>query len=317
VATGRRSLPADLTVKETTDTTLSVQIDVFLAALEAKQYSLATISTYSIDLHHLLGQVGDVDPAMLSSHDIRRALAAMHGHGYQPKSLARTISAWRSFFNHQVRLGRVKNNPGIGIRPPKGKKLLPNALSVDEMARLLDGPVEGVWDTRDQAIFELMYSSGLRRAELIGLDLGSVDLREGEVRVIGKGGYTRIVPVGGKAVAAIHRWLEIRADVAVDTQALFVGAQGARIGASALRLALVRLARKRGVTSHVHPHALRHSFASHVLQSSGDLRAVQEMLGHASVSSTQIYTHLDMTYLRRAYEQAHPRAMRRVHSESD
>jgi integrase/recombinase XerC len=303
-------------VTETTDATLSVQIDVFLTALEAKQYSPATISTYSTDLFHLFVHVGDVNPAVLSSQDIRRALAAMHGRGYQPKSLARTISAWRSFFHHQVRLGRVKTNPAIGIRPPKGKRLLPNALSVDEMAKLLDGPVEGVWETRDQAIFELMYSSGLRRAELIGLDLGSVDLGEGEVRVTGKGGYTRIVPVGGKAMVAIRRWLAVRADVAVDARALFVGAHGARICTSALRLALARLARKRGVTSHVHLHALRHSFASHVLQSSGDLRAVQEMLGHASVKSTQIYTHLDMTFLRRSYQMAHPRAMRRIRSAS-
>ncbi len=317
MATGCHSPPAELTVTETTETSLSMQIDVFLAALEAKQYSPATISTYSVDLSHLLGQVGDVDPIMLSSQDIRRALAAMHGRGYQPKSLARTISAWRSFFNHQVRLGRMTINPGIGIRPPKGKKLLPNTLSVEEMSRLLDGPVEGVWETRDQAIFELMYSSGLRRAELIGLDLCSVDLLAGEVRVLGKGGYTRIIPVGRKALAAIRCWLEVRADVAVDDRALFVGAHGARICSSALRLALVRLARKRGVTSHVHPHALRHSFASHVLQSSGDLRAVQEMLGHASVSSTQIYTHLDMTFLRRAYQMAHPRALRRIRTASD
>ncbi|MDD5388973.1 MAG: tyrosine-type recombinase/integrase [Gallionellaceae bacterium] len=290
---------------------LSIQIDVFLLALEARQYSPATVSTYAIDLAHLMERVGDVDPTGLSSHDIRRALATLHGRGYQPRTLARTLSAWRSFFKHLVHLELVQVNPGIGIRPPKGDKRLPNALSVGDMAKLLDGPVEGVLEIRDQAMFELMYSSGLRRAELIGLHLDSVDLREGEVRVIGKGGRTRIVPVGKKAVAATQHWLARRSELAPDTSALFVGIRGDRIGASALRLALNRLAEKRGVMARVHPHALRHSFASHMLQSSGNLRAVQEMLGHSSVSTTQIYTHLDMTHLRRAYQEAHPRALKR------
>ncbi|MBU1664827.1 MAG: tyrosine recombinase XerC [Gammaproteobacteria bacterium] len=289
---------------------LSIQIDVFLLALEARQYSPATVSTYAIDLAHLMERVGDVDPTGLSSHDIRCALATLHGRGYQPRTLARTISAWRSFFKHLVRLGLAPVNPCIGIRPPRGRKMLPNALSVDEMAKLLDGPVDGIWEIRDQAMFELMYSSGLRRAELIGLNLDSVDLREGEVRVLGKGERTRIVPVGRKAVAAIRHWLGWRKEVAFDTPALFVGTRGGRVSTASIRQALSRLATKRGVTAHVHPHALRHSFASHVLQSSGDLRAVQEMLGHASVSTTQIYTRLDMTYLRRAYQQAHPRALR-------
>ncbi len=291
---------------------LSTRIDNFLAALTARKYSPNTVSTYAIDLAHLLEQVGDVEPIGLSSHDIRRALAAMHGRGYKPKTLARTISAWRSFFHYLVRIGLALVNPAMGIRPPKGPKMLPNALSVGEMAKLLDGGVGDIWEIRDQAMFELMYSSGLRRAELIGLDLNSVDLREGEVVVIGKGSVTRIVPVGGKAIEAIRIWLKQRKEVAGrNITALFVGARGARISTTSLRLALDRMASKRGVTAHVHPHALRHSFASHMLQFSGDLRAVQEMLGHVSLSSTQIYTHVNVKHLVEVYGLAHPRALKK------
>lgn len=290
---------------------LSPRIDAFLMALKARQYSPATVSTYAIDLAHLLELVGDVDPAGLASHDIRRALATLHARGQQPKTLARTLSAWRSFYNHLARLGLVAANPCLGLRPPKGDRKLPNALSVDEMAKLLEGPADDLWSLRDQAMFELMYSSGLRRAELIGLDVGDVDLGTGEVTVTGKGRKTRIVPVGSQALDALRNWLEHRSAVARDTAALFLGARGGRIGATALRLALNKLAVKQGVTAHVHPHALRHSFASHMLQSSGDLRAVQEMLGHASLSTTQVYTHLDFQHLAQVYDQAHPRARKK------
>jgi integrase/recombinase XerC len=294
---------------------LSPLIDAFLTALQARQYSPATVSTYAIDLAHLLELVGDVDPAGLATHDIRRALAALHARGQQPKTLARTLSAWRSFYNHLARLGLVAANPCLGLRPPKGVRKLPNALSVDEMAKLLEGPADDLWSLRDQAMFELMYSSGLRRAELIGLDLDGVDMGTGEVTVTGKGRKTRIVPVGRQALEALRKWLEQRGQVAAalarGTTALFVGARGGRIGATAVRLALNKLAVKHGVTAHVHPHALRHSFASHVLQSSGDLRAVQEMLGHASLSTTQVYTHLDFQHLAKVYDQAHPRARKK------
>jgi integrase/recombinase XerC len=290
---------------------LSSRIDVFLAALKARQYSPATVSTYAIDLAHLLQLVGDVAPGGLASHDIRRALATLRARGQQPKTLARTLSAWRSFYTYLARQGFVAANPCLGLRPPKGDRKLPNALSVDEMAKLLEGPAEDVWSLRDQAMFELMYSSGLRRAELIGLDLDSVDLDAGEVTVIGKGRKTRIVPVGRQALGALRAWLARRGSVKGDTPALFVGARGGRISATAVRLALNKLAVKHGVTAHVHPHALRHSFASHVLQSSGDLRAVQEMLGHASLSTTQVYTHLDFQHLAQVYDQAHPRAKKK------
>ncbi len=293
---------------------LSSRIDAFLAALRARQYSPATVSTYAIDLAHLLERVGEVDPASLGSQDIRRALASLHARGQQPKTLARTLSAWRSFYHYLARAGLVDANPCLGLRPPKGEKRLPNALSVDEMAKLLEGPTDERWSVRDLAMFELMYSSGLRRAELIGLDLDSVDLVAAEVTVTGKGRKTRVVPVGRHALEALRAWLAQRSGRAGATAALFVGARGGRIGATALRLALNRLARRQGVTARVHPHALRHSFASHVLQSSGDLRAVQEMLGHASLSTTQVYTHLDFQHLSKVYDQAHPRAKKKERS---
>ena len=291
--------------------TLSAAGDAFLASLAARQYSPVTVSTYAIDLAHLRELVGDVAPDSLASHDIRRALATLRGRGQQPKTLARTLSAWRSFYNYLARQGAVVANPCLGLRPPKGDRKLPNALSVDEMAKLLEGPAEDVWSARDQAMFELMYSSGLRRAELISLDLGDVDPAAGEVRVTGKGSKTRIVPVGGPALEALRNWLAWRGTVAGNHAALFVGVRGGRIGASVLRLALIHLAARQGVTAHVHPHALRHSFASHLLQSSGDLRAVQEMLGHASLSTTQVYTHLDFQHLARVYDQTHPRAKKK------
>lgn len=294
---------------------LSTLSDAYLNALKARQYSPATVSTYAIDLAHLLQLVGDVDPAGLAVHDIRRALSSLHARGQKAKTLARTLSAWRGFYHYLARQGWVAANPCLGLRPPKGERRLPNALSVDEMAKLLEGPAEDVWALRDQAMFELMYSSGLRRAELIGLDLGSVDLSAAEVTVTGKGRKTRIVPVGQQALTAVRAWLEQRGVVAkappLDTAALFLGTRGGRISATAIRQALKTMAARHGVTAHVHPHALRHSFASHVLQSSGDLRAVQEMLGHASLSTTQVYTHLDFQHLAKVYDQAHPRAKKK------
>jgi integrase/recombinase XerC len=291
---------------------LSIAMTAFLAALAGRSYSPETVATYTFDLRHLLERVGEVVPEKLTSHDIRRALAGLHGQGLQPKTLARSLSAWRSFFNYLARENGLQFNPCSGLRPPRSEKKLPNAPSVDAMAHLLEAAADDLWSLRDLAMFELMYSAGLRRAELIGLDIAALDLAAGEVKVLGKGSRTRVVPVGTKAVEALQRWLAVRANIAdVDTQALFVGARGARISASALRLALKQLALRQGITAHMHPHALRHAFASHVLQSSGDLRAVQEMLGHASLSTTQIYTHLDFQHLAKVYDQTHPRAKKK------
>jgi integrase/recombinase XerC len=291
---------------------LSTPIVDFLTSLAARQYSPATVATYTFDLRHLLERVGEVAPESLTSHEIRRALAILHSKGLQAKTLARTLSAWRSFFNFLARQGVLQANPCLGLRPPKSERKLPNAPSVDAMAHLLEAAPEDIWAVRDLAMFELMYSAGLRRAELIGLDISGLDLAGGEVTVTGKGSRMRVVPVGKKALEAVQNWLAVRANVARgDTQALFVGARGARISATVLALALKQLAQRQGITSHMHPHALRHAFASHVLQSSGDLRAVQEMLGHASLSTTQIYTHLDFQHLAQVYDQAHPRAKKK------
>jgi len=291
---------------------LSTAMVAFLTALAGRSYSPETVATYTFDLRHLLERVGEVAPEKLTSHDIRRALAGMHGQGLQPKTLARSLSAWRSFFNYLARESGLPSNPCSGLRPPRSEKKLPNAPSVDAMAHLLEAEADDIWSVRDLAMFELMYSAGLRRAELIGLDIAGVDLVGGEVKVLGKGSRMRVVPVGAKAVKALQRWLAVRANIAdVDTQALFVGARGARISAGVLATALKQLALRQGITAHMHPHALRHAFASHVLQSSGDLRAVQEMLGHASLSTTQIYTHLDFQHLAKVYDQTHPRAKKK------
>lgn len=291
---------------------LSSAIAEFLVSLSALHYSPATVDTYTFDLRHLLERVGEVAPSSLTSHDIRRALAGLHGQGLKAKTLARTLSAWRSFFNFLARQNVLQANPCLGLRPPKSEKKLPNAPSVDAIAHLLEAEPDGVWAVRDQAMFELMYSAGLRRAELIGLDITGLDLAAGEVTVIGKGSRTRVVPVGKPALEAVRNWLALRPNVARgDTEALFVGARGARISATVLAQALKQLALRQGITAHMHPHALRHAFASHVLQSSGDLRAVQEMLGHASLSTTQIYTHLDFQHLSQVYDQTHPRAKKK------
>ncbi|NTV94898.1 MAG: tyrosine recombinase XerC [Thiobacillus sp.] len=283
----------------------------FLNHLRGRNYSPRTVQSYGEDLGHLTGLAGSVPLVRLAPHDIRRFLATLHGRGYAAGSLARILSGWRAFYRFLARQGGLDANPCTGIRPPKGPKRLPHTLSPDEMAQLLDSDADTPLAIQDRAMFELVYSSGLRLAELVGLDLTSVDRTSGEVRVFGKGSKERIVPVGAKALVALAGWLAVRALVAKDDQALFVGARGARISPRVVQARLKALALDQGIVQNVHPHALRHSFASHVLQSSGDLRAVQEMLGHASLSTTQVYTHLDFQHLAKVYDQAHPRAKKK------
>ena len=224
------------------------------------------------------------------------------------------LSAWRTFFRWLARHHGLAANPCVGIRAPKVPKALPKALSPDAAQRLLDAPAEGTLAMRDKAMFELFYSSGLRLAELVSLDASHAALirRDREVTVTGKGSRTRTVPVGARAVEALDAWAAVRAQHAKpDEPALFVGARGRRIAHAVVQDALKRWALRAGLTENVHPHVLRHSFASHVLQSSGDLRAVQEMLGHASISTTQVYTHLDFQHLAKVYDAAHPRARKK------
>ena len=298
---------------------LATVTEAFLIQLRARRYSDHTVAAYAEDMAHLALLVPGVAVDAIQSHDIRRALASLHARGMAASSLARILSGWRSLFRFLSRQYGLSNNPCLGIRPPRGEKRLPHTLSPDEMAALLaPGADEAGADPlaiQDRAMFELMYSSGLRLAELTGLGLHSMDLASGEIRVLGKGRKERIVPVGRAALAAVQAWLSVRQCVVQGEEAaslpLFVGARGARIHPSVVRERLRRLALRHGVTQRVHPHALRHSFASHVLQSSGDLRAVQEMLGHASLSTTQVYTHLDFQHLAKVYDSAHPRAKRK------
>lgn len=297
-----------------TDPAADSPLAAYLAELsDQRRMSPHTISNYRRDLEKLLALSGDIPLAGLQVHHIRRFVAQLHGRGLSGRSLARLLSAWRGFFLWLGERGLVKANPCDGIRPPKSPRLLPKALSVDETARLLDAvedddPVQAV---RDLAMFELFYSSGLRLAELVALDCDVLDtvLHEGEIRVLGKRSKLRLVPVGSKAREALAVWAAMRGELALPGErALFVGVRGGRISPRMVESRLERRAQRLGLPTHVHPHMLRHSFASHVLQSSGDLRAVQEMLGHASIASTQVYTHLDFQHLAKVYDAAHPRA---------
>jgi len=285
----------------------------FLAYLHhERNYSPHTADNYARDIRRLFGLAGTTPLPELKSHHIRRYIAQLHGSGLSGRSLARVLSSWRGFYNYLVRDHGCKGNPCVGLRPPKSPKALPHALSPDEAVKLVELPVETPLDARDKAMFELLYSSGLRLAELVSLDPVDMDFADASVRVTGKGSKTRIVPLGSHAIAALKAWLAVRGEVArPDESALFVGSKGARISPRTVELQLDKWALRQGLSTGVHPHMLRHSFATHVLQSSGDLRAVQEMLGHASISTTQVYTHLDFQYLAKIYDGAHRRAKKK------
>jgi integrase/recombinase XerC len=272
-----------------------------------------TRDAYVRDLAQLAAQAGETPLPDLTRAQLARSLATLHGCGLSGRSLARMLSAWRAFHRFvNDRDGGLGDDPSTGLKPPKSPRNLPSALSPDEAVRLVETAGTDAWGRRDHALFELAYSSGLRLSELAGLDIDRVDLVTGEVRVWGKGAKERIVPVGAAALAALATWLDERAAIPdVDERALFVGARGTRIAPRQIQRRLAELAISRGINRHVHPHMLRHSFASHVLQSSGDLRAVQEMLGHASIASTQVYTHLDFQALAKVYDAAHPRARKK------
>jgi integrase/recombinase XerC len=225
----------------------------------------------------------------------------------------RRLSAVRGFFNYLLRERVVSNNPAVDVRAPKAAKRLPGTLDVDQINQLLDIPADNALAVRDKAIMELFYSSGLRLDELVTLDLGQIDLADRTVRVLGKGRKQRIVPVGRKAEQALRAWLKERgALAAVGETALFVGKNGSRLKHRAVQLRIAYWARRKGLPSHVYPHLFRHSFATHLLESSKDLRGVQELLGHADISTTQVYTHLDFAHLARTYDASHPRAKRKT-----
>ncbi len=291
---------------------------------DQRRMSPHTLSNYERDLRRLQSLAGSATPAELTALDLRRFVGRLHASGLSGRSIARSLSAWRGLLRWLARRGVLDANVAEGLHAPKHPKRLPDALSVDEAFRLLNVAVifevsgkpserEKWLQCRDQAIFELFYSSGIRLSELVGLNMDCLtDLRQGEVRVLGKRNKTRVVPVGRTAQAAVEAWLAVRAQLlkVAEEPALFLGQQGKRITPRMIQLRLQKHGQQQGLPQRVHPHQLRHSFATHMLQGSGDLRAVQEMLGHASIASTQVYTHLDFQHLAQVYDQAHPRAHR-------
>ena len=294
-------------------------IDRFLSHLtHERRMSGHTIAAYRQDLL-ALAQFGAKrklkEWAALDNSALRAFAASQHGGGLSPRSVQRRLSAARTFYEFLMREGHGARNPALDVRAPKTKKRLPDTLDADQMGRLLAFRVDDSLSARDKAIMELFYSSGLRLAELVGLRAGAVDLKDRTVRVLGKGSKTRIVPVGRQAIDALKQWLPERAGlIKTGVDALFVGRSGRPLSARAVQLRVDAWGRRQGIGIHVHPHMFRHSFATHLLESSGDLRAVQELLGHANIGTTQIYTHIDFQHLATVYEASHPRARRRQRS---
>ncbi len=289
----------------------------FLAHLASeRRLSPHTSTNYARDLDALVRFAEGAGLARwrdLDSQHVRIFGAKEHAAGLAPRSVQRRLSAVRSFFRFLMREGELTNNPASEIRAPKAAKRLPKTLDVDQVVQLLEIPAEDALAVRDRAMMELLYSSGLRLAELIGLERPDVDLRDRTVRVLGKGSKTRVVPVGKHAVAAITAWLRDRGVLAAPEEtALFVGRNGRRIGARAVQQRVQYWARRRGLPQRIHPHLFRHSFATHLLESSRDLRGVQELLGHADIATTQVYTHLDFQHLARIYDATHPRARKKA-----
>ena len=280
-----------------------------------RRLSPRTLAGYRRDLgdfRNWLNNNGIDEPGRVDSQHVRSYAAYRHRRGLAPKSLQRHLSAIRAWFRYLLREGRITANPAEGVRAPKVERRLPHTLDVDQLGRLLELDGDAPLDHRDRAIMELFYSSGLRLAELVGLDVGDTRTADGLLEITGKGGKTRRVPVGRMAREAIDAWLTVRPQLAkAGETALFVSRRGTRLSARSVEARLHRRAIEQGMPRHVHPHMLRHSFASHLLESSGDLRAVQDLLGHADISTTQIYTHLDFQHLAEVYDQAHPRAKRK------
>lgn len=277
--------------------------------------SPATIDAYRRDLtrltewcaEHELGTVAELQP-----HDVRAFAASEHRRGLSPRSVQRRLSGLRRFFRYLRREGHIQGDPAQGVRAPKVQRRLPEVLDVDQVAALLELPDEGALTSRDRAMLELFYASGLRVSELAGLHWKNLDLEEGMVRVLGKGRRERIVPVGRHALRALHEWARVQADLpGTASGAVFTSLKNRPLGVRAIQKRVALWSQRQGLDQRVHPHQLRHSFASHILQSSGDLRAVQELLGHANLTTTQIYTHLDYQHLAQVYDRTHPRARKK------
>ena len=293
-------------------------IQRFIAHLVQRNLSPHTRENYARDLGTLKSFCEKqklTDWGVLDVHHVRAFVSQRHRQGLAPKSLQRLLASIRSFYEFLQEEGAAKKNPAEGVRAPKAPKRLPDTLDADQMARLLQIPGDDPETVRDRALMELLYSSGLRLAELISIDLTDIDLSQGLVTVTGKGRKTRVVPVGREALKAVRDWLKVRAELAKPEDAmLFVSVRGGPLSPRTVQARVKHWGRVQGVQQGVYPHLFRHSFASHVLESSGDLRAVQELLGHANISTTQIYTHLDFQHLAKTYDAAHPRAKKKKSS---
>lgn len=278
----------------------------------SKRYSPHTLANYQRDLKLFATAAESRGLTTWEEVDgklIRAIVAEQHMEGVSGRSLARRLSALRGLLNYLLKLGLVQSNPAADVLAPKGKRKLPTTLDADEVSRLLKENLNDPMICRDLAMFELMYSSGLRLSELVSIDLADLDLSVGQVRVTGKGGKTRDLPVGKHAIQAINKWLVYRRTLPGSNEtAVFISTRGKRIAPRTVQMRLKKLAESQGLSRNCYPHMLRHSFASHLLESSGNLRAVQELLGHADISTTQIYTHLDFQHLANVYDKAHPRA---------
>jgi integrase/recombinase XerC len=275
-----------------------------------KRYSPHTTASYRRDLESAWLAFGVARWSDLRQHHVRSHIARLHAKGYATRSIQRSLSCLRAFLEYQLRLGLLEDNVARGIRAPKTRRRLPRTLDTDQAAQLLDSAITSTTALRDHAIVELLYGSGLRLSELVGLDIADLDLAEGFVRVMGKGRKSRQVPMGSKCIDAVIRWLAARAPCSPGDP-LFTGRGTTRISPRTVQYRLKRIGIAQLGSDAVHPHMLRHSFASHMLESSSDLRAIQEMLGHADIATTQIYTHLDYQHLARVYDGAHPRAKRK------
>lgn len=289
-------------------------------AAGVRRLSAHTIAGYRHDLQQFSAfceEQGLATAASVDAAAVRRWIAKLRQRDLSGRSVQRALSALRGLFRYLCREGLAETSPVAGIRAPKSPRRLPSTLAIDQAQQLLNqGAEDDDWlACRDQAMLELFYSSGLRLSELVALDLPALDLAEGLVTVTGKGGKTRTVPVGRAAARALSAWLKARAATAPTDDAVFISRRGGRISHRSVQARLADAARARGLPQHLHPHMLRHSFASHLLESSGDLRAVQELLGHANLATTQIYTHLDFQHLAKVYDSAHPRATRRRRSD--
>ena len=295
----------------------SKQIEKYFHKLRHERHlSAHTLSNYSRDLQRF-SQFLDTNKIenwdQVDEACIRQFIAQRHRQQISARSSQRELSALRSFFNYLISEQQLNFNPAQTVQAPKAKQALPKTLDVDQMQQLVEIKTDTPLAVRDKAILELFYSCGLRLSELIGLDLPKLDLKQALVTVTGKGNKTRTVPIGRKAVAALHAWLQIRGDYIKEaTPAVFVSERGTRLSPRSIQQRLRHWAQVQGMASHVPPHMLRHSFASHILESSGDLRAVQELLGHSDINTTQIYTHLDFQHLAKVYDKAHPRANKKI-----